>query len=88
MITIQKVVSRNFILDFVVKIQNLLGKNLTSYEKMIQKGMDQVQEELEQKNIKMKWYRYEITQLTNGAVAIIFYGDEVIKKGKGVDFDV
>ncbi len=76
MITIQKVVSRNFILDFVTTIQNLLGKNLTIYEKMIDKGINQVKAELKQKNIKMKWYRYEITQLTNGAVAIIFYGDK------------
>ena len=76
MITIQKVVSRNFILDFVTTIQNLLGKNLTIYEKMVDKGINQVKAELKQKNIKMKWYRYEITQLTNGAVAIIFYGDK------------
>ena len=76
MITIQKVVSRNFVLDFVTKIQNLLGMNLTTYEAMIAKGMNQVKEELKKKKIEMKWYRYEITQLTNGAVAIIFYGDK------------
>ena len=76
MITIQKVVSRNFILDFVTSIQNLLGLNLTVYEKMIAKGIVQVEQELKLKKIKMKWYRYEITQLTNGAVAIMFYGDK------------
>ncbi len=76
MITIQKVVSRNFILDFVTKIQNLLGMNLVTYENMIKKGINQVQAELKDKNIKMKWYRYEITQLTNGAIAIMFYGDK------------
>ena len=76
MINIQKVVSRNFILDIVAKLQNLVGLNLTSYEKMIDKGIQQIQEELKEKKIKVKWYRYEISQLTNGAVAIIFYGDE------------
>ena len=76
MITIQKVVTRNFILDFVTSIQNMLGKNLTVYEKMIEKGMNQIQEELKTKDIKLKWYRYEITQLTNGALAIILYGDK------------
>lgn len=76
MITIQKVVSRNFILDFVTSIQNLLGLNLTVYEKMIAKGIKQVEEELASKDIVMDWYRYEITQLTNGAVAIMFYGDK------------
>ena len=76
MITIQKVVTRNFILDFVTSIQNLLGLNLTVYENMIKKGIAQVEEELKKNKIEMKWYRYEITQLTNGAVAIMFYGDK------------
>ena len=75
-INIQKVVSRNFILDIVAKLQNLVGLNLTSYEKMIDKGMQQIQTELKEKKIKMKWYRYEISQLTNGAIAIMFYGDK------------
>lgn len=75
MITIQKVVTRNFILDFVTSIQNLIGRNLTTYEKMIEKGIDQIQSELKKKKIQLKWYRYEITQLTNGAVAIMLYGD-------------
>ena len=76
MITIQKVVSRNFILDFVTSIQNMLGMNLTMYEKMIKKGISQVQDELKSQRIEMAWYRYEITQLTNGAVAIMLYGDK------------
>ena len=76
MINIQKVVSRNFILDIVARLQNLVGLNLTSYEKMIDKGMQQIQDEIKERKIKVKWYRYEISQLTNGAVAIVFYGDE------------
>ena len=76
MIHIQKVVSRNFILDIVANLQNLMGLNLTSYEKMIDKGMQQIQDELKERKVKVKWYRYEISQLTNGAVAIVFYGDE------------
>ncbi len=76
MITKQKVVTKNFIMDFVAVFQNLIGMNLTSYEKMIEKGMQQIQEELKKEKIKLKWYRYEISQLTNGAVAIVLYGDE------------
>lgn len=63
-------------MDFVAKFQNLVGLNLQSYEKMVNKGIEQIQEELSNKNIKLKWYRYEITQLTNGAMAIMLYGDE------------
>ena len=76
MINITKVVTRNFILDFVAIIQNMCGLNITSYEKMVDKGINQIKEELKIKNIRFKWYRYEITQLTNGAMAIMIYGDE------------
>lgn len=77
-ITITRVVTRNFIEDFVAKFQNLVGLNLTSYEKMIQKGVKEIQEELKEKNVKISWFRYEISQLNNGAMAIMFYG-EVLK---------
>jgi len=75
-ITITKVVSKNIIMDWVAKFQNLIGSNLTTYEKMVQKGITQIETEIEQKNIKLNWYRYEITQLTNGAIAIMLYGDQ------------
>jgi len=76
MINITKVVSRNFIMDIVASLQNMIGMNLTSYEKMVDKAIKQVQDELKEKKIELKWYRYEITQLTNGAMAIMIYGDE------------
>jgi len=76
MITITKVVTKNFIMDMVATIQNMLGMNLKSYEDMVQKGIKQIDIELKEKKIKLKWYRYEMTQLTNGAVSITIYGDE------------
>jgi len=72
-ITITKVVSRNFIMDIISRMQNMFGMNLTSYEKMVNKGMKQIKEEL--KDNELNWYRYEITQLTNGAISITLYGD-------------
>jgi len=74
--TITKVVSRDFITDFIAGFQNMIGHNLTGYEKMVNKGMNQIQDELLKNNIKLEWYRYEITQLTNGAVSITLYGDK------------
>ncbi len=71
-ITITKVVSTNFIMDLVSSFQNMVGTNLTPYEKMINRGMSQIQKEL---RVKLDWYRYEITQLTNGAVSITLYGE-------------
>ena len=76
MITITKVVTKNFIMDIIAKIQNFIGMNIQAYEDMVHKGIKQVEEELKQKKIKLKWYRYEITQLTSGAMCIMLYGDE------------
>lgn len=75
-ITIQKVVTKNFIVDIIGNFQNLLGLNIKGYETMIQKGVKQIEEELKDNGIELKWYRYEITQLTNGAMAIMLYGDK------------
>jgi len=72
-IAITKVVSRNFIMDIVARWQNTFGMNLTSYEKMIDKAMDQIHTDLS--DDILSWYRYEITQLTNGAVSVTLYGD-------------
>ena len=75
-ITITRVVTRNFIMDIISSMQNFFGMNLTSYEKMVETGMEQIKEELEERDIKLNWYRYEITQLTNGAISITLDGDK------------
>jgi len=75
-VRIVKVVTRNIISDFFAKIQNTFGVNLTSYERMLDKGTAEIQEQLNKDEIEMEWYRYEISQLTNGAIAILFYGDK------------
>ncbi len=73
-IHINKTVTRNFIIDIVASLQNFFGLNLISYEKMVDKAMQQIKEELGDK--KLKWFRYEITQLGNGALSITLYGEE------------
>jgi len=76
MINITKVMSRSFISDIIVKIQNFFGLNLKAYEDMINKGINEIKEDLKKQKIELKWYRYEITELTNGAIAIMIYGDK------------
>ena len=73
-IHINKTVTRNFIMDIVSNMQNFFGMNLTSYEKMVDKAMLQIKEELSKK--ELSWFRYEITQLGNGALSITLYGEE------------
>ena len=73
-IHINKTVTRNFVMDIIANMQNFFGMNLTSYEKMVDKAMNQIKEELG--NRKLSWFRYEITQLGNGALSITLYGEE------------
>ena len=75
-ITITKVVSRNFVLDFWSSVQNLIGENLTSYEKMADKAIEQIKQEIQQKTVELIWFRYETTQLTNGSLMVLLYGEE------------
>ena len=75
-ITITKVVSRNFVLDFWSSVQNLIGENLTSYEKMADKAIEQIKQEIKEKNVELIWFRYETTQLTNGSLMVLLYGEE------------
>ena len=72
-IHINKTVTRNFVMDIVSNMQNFFGMNLTSYERMVDKAMNQIKEELGEK--KLNWFRYEITQLGNGALSITLYGE-------------
>jgi len=72
-IHVNKTVTRNFIMDIIAGIQNTFGMNLTSYEKMVDKAMKQIQEEI--KDLELSWFRYEITQLGNGALSITLYGE-------------
>jgi len=63
-------------MDIVADFQNMFGMNLTSYEKMVDKAMKGIQSELTESGVKLKWFRYEITQLNKGALSITLYGEE------------
>ena len=79
-IVITKVVSKNIIWDTWSGVQNLLGRNLSAYENMVDKGVQQVEDELAEKKIELEWFRYEITQLTTGAIVVMLYGERKVKK--------
>jgi len=70
---VNKTVSRSFVSDFIARVQNIFGWNLKSYEKMVDKAISQIKEELNEK--KITWFRYEITQLTSGALSVTMYGE-------------
>ena len=49
---------------------------MNRYEEMIKKSKDEMWIELKEQKIELKWYRYEISQLTNGAMVIMLYGEK------------
>ena len=75
-ITKVRVVTRNFFIDFIAGIKNMFGLRLNRYEEMIKKSKDEMWLELKEEKIELKWYRYEISQLTNGAMVIMLYGEK------------
>ncbi len=75
-ITKVRVVTSNFFVDFIAKIKNMFGLRLSKYEEMIKKAKDEIWLELKEQKIELKWYRYEISQLTNGAMVIMLYGEK------------
>ncbi len=76
-ITKVRVVTRNFFVDFIAKIKNMFGLRLNRYEEMIKKAKDEIWLELKEQKIELKWYRYELSQLTNGAMVIMLYGEKI-----------
>ncbi len=75
-ITKIRVVTRNFFVDFIAKIKNMFGLRLNRYEEMIKKAQDEIWLELKEQKIELEWYRYEISQLTSGAMVIMLYGEK------------
>jgi len=74
-ITKVRVVTRGIVPDVIAKIKNALGMRINEYELMINKTQSEIWAEIAEEELDIKWYRYEISQLTNGAMVIIFYGE-------------
>lgn len=70
-----RVVSRDFIRDMYTDFQNFFGMNLSPFQRMIEKGKNELWEELEKEGIEPEWYRCDITFMARGSIAIVLYGD-------------
>lgn len=72
-----RVVTRNFFYDMVSKFQNFFGMNLTYYEKMLDEAHTKIFKEIMDSKIKLKWFRFEHTELKNGALVVTVYGEKI-----------
>ena len=71
---ITKVISRNFVSDFIAHAKNILGGRLKTYEKMLDNSLKQVTSEFYEKYPEAKQVRIEFTEFTSGALAVIVHG--------------
>ena len=65
-----KVVSKNFFIDWVQSIRNMLGYELTGYSNIIDDTIEDLKPVL-----PLKYFRVSCNQLTNGAIMITVYGE-------------
>lgn len=70
-----RVVSRMFVGDMIASVKNALGLRINQYEEMLEKAKLEMWAELKAEKVALKWYRYEISQLTNGAMVVMLYGE-------------
>lgn len=72
--TITRVVTKDFGTDFTQGIRNMFGMRLRGYEKMINRHLGEMVEEMDLKYKHIKWWRLSVNPLTSGAVMITIYG--------------
>ena len=71
---VTKVISRNFVTDFLSSLKNIIGGRLKSYEEMIDRTLSEVSKEFYKKYPRAKDIRIEFTEFTGGAMAITIHG--------------
>lgn len=72
--TLTRVVTRNVVTDAFQGIRNIFGLRLRGYEKMINRAIKELTDEMELK-YDVRWYRMIINPLTNGSSMVIMYGE-------------
>ena len=74
-ITKVRVVTKWFVADIIARIKNAFGMRINQYEDMIIKAQAEIWQEIKEEKLSLKWFRYEISQLTNGAMVVMLYGE-------------
>lgn len=72
-----RVVSKNFISDFVNRMINIIGGRLKSYEKIVEEGIKDASEELTNKYPTVFNVGLRVQEFTQGAMMIIVYGSVI-----------
>lgn len=72
--SITRVYTKNIVTDSFQGIRNIFGLRLRGYERMINKGVDDLIKEAESL-YDIKWFRLSINPLVKGSAMITLYGE-------------
>jgi len=72
---ITRVISKNFITDFVQQMRNIVGGRMKSYEKMLDDEIKDAFNELYKVYPTVFNTNFRLQEFTAGAMAIMVYGD-------------
>jgi hypothetical protein len=72
--SITRVYTKNIVTDSFQGIRNIFGLRLRGYERMINKGTDELLKEAESL-YNIKWFRLSINPLVKGSAMITIYGE-------------
>lgn len=72
---ITRVVTRDVATDFFQGIRNFFGLRLRGYERVIDKHLKELLEEMNSK-YNPKWFRINVNALTTASMMLVVYGEE------------
>jgi uncharacterized protein YbjQ (UPF0145 family) len=70
-----RIVTKNYIDDYISRAINILGGRLKVYEKMIEDVLNQFITEIYKEYPSIKDLHIDVDEFTNGALIILVYGD-------------
>jgi len=68
-----RVVTKDIVTDAFQGVRNLFGLRLRGYERMLNKGIEEMMVEMELK-YKVEWFRLVVNPLGNNSAMIVLYG--------------
>ena len=72
-----RVLTQNYITDFMAGLKNIVGGRLKAYEKMIEESIQELLTELHKEHPNIKNIKIDVDEFTIGALVILVYGDSV-----------
>ena len=70
-----RIISMNFISDFLSNIKNIIGGRLTNYEKVIDEQIKEAIDDFGKEYPKAKNVSMRIQEFTTGALIIVIHGE-------------